>query len=305
MRPEQLPLRRTNGMRVHPVTRWHRALGIASTLIVIVTVLTGLTLNDGQSLGLSEGHPHNALVDRLYRQSAASVPQGFETPRGWVTQLGAQTYLDTQPIAQHDTPLIGALVRDDMLLIAYRDGLVQYDDKGQLVESYGALDGLPPPLSQLGGDAKAVAVETASGVLYFDRTGQGERRAERSHDRLVNPARLPRELKASLADAYRGSGVTYERVLLDLHSGRLFGRVGGFRGRRRRAVSSDAGAVRRLYVLQVQTRRAAVAALSPAQALAAAATRGAHTGQRGSRRKRMLCHSIASASSSNRRPVRS
>ena len=31
---------------------------------------------------------------------------------------------------------------------------------------------------------------------------------------------------AAIGDAYSGSPLSYERVLLDLHSGRIFGRVG-------------------------------------------------------------------------------
>ncbi|MBK8959481.1 MAG: PepSY domain-containing protein [Proteobacteria bacterium] len=152
MKPEQLPLRRANGTRVHPATRWHRALGIASTLIVIITVVTGLVLNHGDALDLSRRHPHNAVIDKLYRQSAKALPKGFATERGWLAQLGAEIYLDTRPLATHEAPLVGALVWDDTLLVAY--------------------------------------------------------------------------LAATLAEVYRGSGVSYERVLLDVHSGRLFGRVG-------------------------------------------------------------------------------
>jgi len=35
-------------------------------------------------------------------------------------------------------------------------------------------------------------------------------------------------VQRSLLDQYRGSGLSWERLLLDLHSGRLFGSVGVF-----------------------------------------------------------------------------
>lgn len=227
MKPENLPLRRRNGMRVHPATRWHRAVGIASTAIVMITVLTGLALNHGDALDLPHRHPHNALIDRLYRQSTEHLPAGYATPRGWVTQLGAAVYLDERPLATHDAPLVGALVREDMLLVAYRDGLVQYDAQAQVVENYAALDGLPPPLTKLGHDAKALVVAAASGPLYFDvDKGEASDVPKEAMVEWTSPAALPAPLSASLADVYRGSGVSYERVLLDLHSGRLFGRTG-------------------------------------------------------------------------------
>lgn len=227
MKSEQRSLRHANGARVHPATRWHRALGIASTLIVIVTVLTGLALNHGDALDLPRRHPHNALVDKLYRQSAAALPEGYATTRGWVAQLGAKVYLDAQALATHDAPLLGALTRDDMLLVAYRDGLVQYDAQGQVIESYAALDGLPPPLTALGHDAKSLVVGTAGGNVYFDvEKGVASAVPKEAMIEWSTAGAAPPALAATLADVYRGGGVSYERVLLDIHSGRLFGRVG-------------------------------------------------------------------------------
>lgn len=222
-------MRRDKGLRVHPLTRWHRVLGITSTSVVIVTVLTGLALNHGDALDLPHRHPHNALVDKLYRQSAAHLPAGYATSRGWVTQLGAQVYLDGQVLAEHDAPLVGALVVKNALLIAYSDGLVQYDGTGQVVETYGALDGLPLPYTQFGRDTKALVVATASGPLHFDiEQGAVSVVAKEAMIEWTRPAAQPAALVASLVDAYRGSGVSYERVLLDLHSGRMFGRIGEF-----------------------------------------------------------------------------
>ena len=40
------------------------------------------------------------------------------------------------------------------------------------------------------------------------------------------PAELPADIEAQIAAAYRGSGLSVERVLVDLHSGRLFGLSG-------------------------------------------------------------------------------
>lgn len=227
MKPEPLFVPRAKGNRVRPLTRWYRVLGIASILIVSITVLTGLALNHGDALDLSHRHPHNAVVDKLYHQSVRNLPDGFSTPRGWLTQLGAVIYLDTRALAEHDAPLVGALVLKDALLLAYSDGLVQYDTDNKMVESYGALDGLALPLTRLGTNADAAIIETAGGARRFDfRQGTTGTVAKQAMIEWATPARLPHELVASLAENYRGEGVSYERVLLDLHSGRLFGPYG-------------------------------------------------------------------------------
>lgn len=212
---------------MHPVTRWHRLAGIASTLIVIITVMSGLALNHGDVLGLSRSHPHNVLIDTLYRQSAAAVPDGYATARGWITQLGSQVFRDEQTFAQRQTALRGALILRDNLYLAFSDAVVQYDVEGQVVEIFGALDGLSPPLTRLGVAGQNLVIATASGLVIFDAV-QGSARASAAIENVqwATRATLPTRLVAPLAAAYRGDGVTYERVLLDLHSGRLFGLAG-------------------------------------------------------------------------------
>ena len=225
--PPLRPTRRAPPIPVHPITRWHRVTGIASTLIVVITVLTGLALNHGDALGLSRIHPHNALVDTLYRQSAASVPGGYATARGWITQIGAQVFRDEHAFTQRDAPLLGALMVGDTLYIAYRDGLVQYDAEGRVVDIFDALDGLLPPLTRVGMAGQDIVIATATGVLLFDVVqGTARATADPANVQWVTAAPLPAHLAAPLASAYRGDGVSYERVLLDLHSGRLFGIAG-------------------------------------------------------------------------------
>jgi len=43
---------------------------------------------------------------------------------------------------------------------------------------------------------------------------------------LATPLALPPELEEKLMQAYRGSGLSLERVILDLHSGRIVGQWG-------------------------------------------------------------------------------
>ena len=44
--------------------------------------------------------------------------------------------------------------------------------------------------------------------------------------RWADSAPLPETLRNVLIKQYRGMGVSWERLLLDLHSGRLFGKIG-------------------------------------------------------------------------------
>ena len=112
-------------------------------------------------------------------------------------------------------------------MLGFSDGLVEYDDRRALLETYTELDGLHPPLQRLGRSADALVIETAGGRLRFDHaSGSFNALAADATIDWSAAAPLPDELIATVAAGYRGEGVSYERLLLDLHSGRLFGRIG-------------------------------------------------------------------------------
>ena len=72
-------------------------------------------------------------------------------------------------------------------------------------------------------------MENTSGPLRFDlEHGATSAVPKEAMIEWARAASQPAALAATLAEVYRGSGVSYERVLLDLHSGRLFGRGGEF-----------------------------------------------------------------------------
>lgn len=227
MKPDPIAPSRPPAPRVHPVTRWHRLLGISSILIVLVTVATGFVLNHSDALALSTRHPDNALVDGLYGQRAAHIANGFDSGRGWLAQAGGHVFLDGHELAQHQAPLRGALTSNDALVLLYADALVEYDAAFSLVATYDELDGLRPPLQRLGVSHARLVVEAGTGSVQIDLTdGSIAPVTVTSNINWSAPVPLPSAQRAALAQAYRGFGVSYERLLLDLHSGRLFGRGG-------------------------------------------------------------------------------
>lgn len=226
MNPEPAPVRRASAPRVHPATRWHRILGIVSVVIVLFTTATGLLLNHSERFDLAHRHPDSPLVDRLYGQGRAAAAS-FQTAQGWITQLGTRIYFDGRFLAEHDSRLVGAAATDDVLLVAYDDLLVEYDHNQEVAETYGELDGIKPPIKRLGRAGDQFAIDSADGVRRFDPAASTFAQAGAdSQIEWLQPAALPQAIAARLTEAYRGEGVSWERLLLDFHSGRLFGIAG-------------------------------------------------------------------------------
>ena len=213
--------------RIHPVTQWHRILGIVSTLIVAITVITGLILNHSDEFDLSEKRLRSVVVRYFYGHRDPQIASAYSTAHGWVTQLNARVFLDTAEIFRRHTLLVGAVEVHDSLVIAFTDGIVEFDQDFDVVERYGALDEIKTPVRQIGVLAGAPVINTAAGLLRFDMSaGAFEAASADAALEWQTSAVLPAALRDELVVNYGGPGVSYEQLLLDLHSGRLFGLTG-------------------------------------------------------------------------------
>ena len=226
MNPQEESRIRPQPPRLHPVTRWHRLLGIVSTAVVLLTITTGLVLNHSDLWDLSKRRVRSAAVQYLYGHSNAPLSASYRIGRGWVTQIGSRVFLDQVEILQHPALFVGAVEIDDAILIAFEDGMVELDEGLNVVERYGALDGLKPPVKRIGSSEDNAFVEAGAGVMRFDATAAAFVAIERSAPRWQAASPLPDEISTQLVSNYRGPGVSYEKLLIDLHSGRLFGAAG-------------------------------------------------------------------------------
>ena len=226
MNPQEDLRIRPQPPRLHPVTRWHRLLGIVSTAVVLVTIATGLILNHSNLWDLSKRRARSAAVQYLYGHSNAPLSASYRIGRGWITQIGSRVFLDRAEILQHQASFVGAVEIENAILIAFEDGMVELDEDLNVVERYGALDGLKPPIKQIGSNGDDAFVEAAAGVMRFDAAAAAFVASDGTAPRWQAASPLPNVISMELVSNYRGPGVSYEQLLLDLHSGRLFGAAG-------------------------------------------------------------------------------
>lgn len=174
--------------------RNHRWAGTTLVAFVVFLAVTGITLNHSGSLGL----------DRKYIS--------------WSWLLDAYGLDEPAPYA-------GRVVLDPMVVVADRDRVHVLLTGGELVESLdlGAL--LPGVIDRVGRAADRAILHSGGNLFRSDADvsvfepwdGGDESVIEWSGE--VQPDAPGLE---ALDAAWRGQGVTVERVLLDLHSGRIF-----------------------------------------------------------------------------------
>jgi hypothetical protein len=203
---------------------WHRRLGLAAALLVCVLAVTGLALNHGEALRLDSRQLRTAWLLDWYGIERPP-PVSFAADAHWVTWWEPTLYLDGHPVTESPAPLGAAPAGPDLIAVAFADGLLLLTAEGTLVERLG-LAALPGTLRAIGtAPAGTLTVATEGGIFTADAELLGWQPSSATPV-WARPAPLPETIRARLAAAAGGLGLPIERVLLDVHSGRILGSWG-------------------------------------------------------------------------------
>lgn len=208
--------------------RWHRRIGISAALFVIFLSVSGLLLNHGAQLGWDRKPVTSRLLLGLYGLEAPTLAS-IQTGGDWITQVGGEyLFFNGEERATCRGEMAGVARLADYLVALCEQTLVLLTPTGEFVEQLDASLGLPVPV--LGGRVEGGSLLLHSGQGYFladlDRL-----RWPRVTDPgvVIEPAELvepPAALAADFEAFYLGKEISVERLLFDLHSGRLFGNFG-------------------------------------------------------------------------------
>ncbi len=205
-----------------PVRTAHRALGLLGALFLALLVATGIGLQHPTALGLDQAYIANRWVLNWYGIDAPSA-RVIDTGQHRVGNIGELLTLDGNPLTTTSTELLGAVSTPNGVVLLLPNELLIVSEAGELIERIPT----PAPAIAIGrADSQLVLRTEAGDYVADDELLSLEARAESNAIDVV-VAQLAIEDEAdALADAYLDRVLTVERLLLDLHSGRIFGRYG-------------------------------------------------------------------------------
>ena len=203
--------------------RWHRRLGLLVIVPILLLAVTGVLINLSGLFGWDRAPVRSDLLARLYGVPMQAPESAFRVNGHWFTLHNDTLMFDGAPTASCDGPLRGAVLYQDQPAVLCGEALLLLDAHGELLET---LPGVPAGASALAVRDGALLVRAAGGPQRLDQRSGFWRAAAKAPADWPDPAPLPEHIR----DAHRAHlalpGIHWERVLLDLHSGRLFGRVG-------------------------------------------------------------------------------
>lgn len=223
--------RRSNGRR--SVRAWlrrgHRWLGLVAIFFVLELSVTGIALNHSSdwaldrrfvrwdwalsALGIQAPEPSSSFADRGHR----------------VTLLGQRIYFDTGEIPYETESLVGMVVLEPLAVIATPNAALLLTSDGQFVQRIDLTTELQLPVRRIGRADGQPVFETADGLFVADADvtafvpWPGGLEANIAWSADSDPEGSEIEILRRL---YRGRDLTVERLVVEIHSGRIFSRAG-------------------------------------------------------------------------------
>ncbi len=202
--------------------KFHRYTGLSVGIIIVMLAITGIILNHTDDLQLNRQFVNSPAILDWYGIAAPELQNSFSIQQHWLTQSGQQIYLDAKPVYHTQKVLIGAIVNSEFIAAAFNDSLLLLTLDGKVIEY---IDN--KPIQKIGiGDKQSIYIENEGIISVSDDASLSWQISDESALLWSSSSSLPTELKNRLQVLSRNSILPYERVLLDIHSGRFFGSYG-------------------------------------------------------------------------------
>jgi hypothetical protein len=205
---------------------WHRFIGLSAAVFVALLAITGVVLQHGAEFGLDKRYVDNVLLLNWYGIEGNPIVS-YRTENFWLSAAGEFIYLDGRPVEGSYGDLKGA-VEDGPLIAAIADeGLILLTRSGEFVERLEAGNGLPEPLLGISRHDDGPVVVRGYTRYWRPNSDWLEWSVwEGAHPRWVAPDRPPEEFLQQIREHNLSHEITWERLLLDMHSGRVLGAWG-------------------------------------------------------------------------------
>lgn len=220
------PSRHKRRRKWHSLYIWHRYIGLLAALLTILLAVTGLALNHYTTLGLGKRFIQSEwLLDKL-DITAPTAASGFRSHAHQAILLEPWIWLDNKQIAGEYNKITGLISIDEMLVLATPGELQLFTMQGELIDHLHSQNGLPNAIRRIGrSESGRLVIETPLGQFQADRDVLNWKN-------LIDDVSWSKPVKADntalpqLQQRWRQQSLSWGRIILQLHSGRLFGDKG-------------------------------------------------------------------------------
>jgi len=213
--------------------RWHRRLGISAAVFILLLSVSGIVLNHSDLLDLPQSHVGSEFITSLYGVKDPDSIRAFSINDNFLIGIDEQLWLDDKHIMDDVGQLKSAVFFNGVIVAIVDRQLLLLSDVGEVVEIMGATAGVPANINQLAisingvNSADKIWIRSPTQRFVSDEQMLQWQLAETAlTPDWVTPAKLSTQQHRHFSKNFRSRLISWERVILDFHSGRIFGNVG-------------------------------------------------------------------------------
>lgn len=200
---------------------WHRRLGLTALILVFILSITGILLNHTEDFKLDEISIESNFILDWYGINPQGSPIHFTANNTSISQWNQQLFFNATPIYTHKENFQGAVALEDMIAVALENFVLLLDETGEVIELIPTE--IPFPISKITTINNKIALLDSQNNTYLsDKNITQWLPKKLTLSNWASASALKKNEVEQLQQAFRGQGLTLERVILDLHSGRLF-----------------------------------------------------------------------------------
>lgn len=204
--------------------RWHGRIGFTAMVFFLLLAVTGVIANHSAELGLDAKRVHSVWLARWYGVAAEGPRAAFRSRSHELVAANGRWLLDARPAGDEMPEPLGLVELGDVLVMASAASLYVVRSDGWLIDR---LDGkaLPgAPIESVGSAGGELVLRTGAGVFASGDVFSWQSARPR-HVAWSAPVELSAAERTGYGEAL-APGIRVQRLLLDIHSGRIAGRFG-------------------------------------------------------------------------------
>jgi len=210
---------------IRHLREWHRTLGIWAAFFLIFLSITGIALNHTNFLSLAHQSITQSFLLNHYGIHSPNDVRFYADKKIIVTdQL---VWMNEKLLFESDKKIVSIGQYLQYFVVVTNNELHLYNQHGQLIDQLNSLSGLPQNISALSNNSELLMVKASNGYYQADK----DLLEWTLVATFVEPEWLIQEtasdeeiIQANVQ--YRSQFLNWERIILDAHSGRIFGDFG-------------------------------------------------------------------------------
>ena len=204
---------------LHTLLSFHRYIGLSVAIVAIYLSVTGILLNHTNDIGIDKNYINSPTVLGWYGISHPDYLNGHPLDEHWISKWNDDIYFNQKIIGQSTNPLRGATSTQHFYALATSETIWLITIDGDIIEKLNAPGEKLGDIIRFGQQNKFIVIKTEQGLFKADADLVSWQAIEDNDIIWSKENTLPADLSSAIFT--QGHSISWERVLLDLHSGRI------------------------------------------------------------------------------------